>query len=639
MSNTELVQVNGNSIQEKRNEELVLTDEEKFTFVKHYEVNQPEKKTEGKNSENANFSDELIKSLCRKNVYDILSTDNKELEIISNKIPLSWLIQGIIDKFPEDYGDTKVKRVLQKATEGLNKVVSIFTGEEDLSISKMDIILPKLSKRINPWQSDSDVSYLCMNALKNPYKLKEKTFKYWVEIRVKNGGPNVFEDLSQIFASIEETEKNLTEKVFKDLLNSEKIKETKAEDWIKDQKEKFRRNYYIYGLEIAKNMDSWLPDEIDISSSLGSVNSFLKVLDKEIIPNRKNQLETIVTRLFKPGRVKIEIKDSTDSDALNILLNIFRIAIKYMVDSSVKRPFIEKMFAAKNCEQIAIQISKDIICASTIKPDDKKTGYDIETKKLIIKQLSELYENKNLGPEQLSTIIEIIKDFIIREKGQPEKEFAFELLSNILEEDKKKQEYAYIMTKDFDNSKSSSDAGAESYKIMAMHKEIQASEAFRNNEELKLNSINNLCKFYFDDNRKLDDTYKNTIMSFMAEIMIDYEKNTIAVRNTITEKFYQKFSSKSEEQKKFLTYALDKCKDGKEDYQTMITKLPQSIHDEILKIMPDRDKEELMIAIIDIAAGTTKFDDIIDYIVDDKNEEKSRRKVLEFIITKLKKSL
>ena len=55
--------------------------------------------------------------------------------------------------------------------------------------------------------------------------------------------------------------------------------------------------------------------------------------------------------------------------------------------------------------------------------------------------------------------------------------------------------------------------------------------------------------------------------------------------------------------------------------------------------MPDRDKEELMIAIIDKAAGTTKFDDIIDYIVDDKNEEKSRRKVLEFIITKLKKSL
>ena len=636
MSNTELVQVNGNSIQENRNEELVLTDEEKFTFVKHYDA----KKTEGKNFANANFSNELIKSLCRKNVYDILSTDNKELEELSNNIPLEWLVQGIRDKFPEDYSDTNEKRALQNITEKIkiNSIIRNVTGVDKLTIRQIDDILPKLRDMIDSGKSCADVSALCMNALKNPYKLTESTFKLWLDIRLKNGG-DVFTDLSQIFASIEETEKNLTEKVFKDLLNSEKIKETKAEDWIKDQKEKFRRNYYIYGLEIAKNMDSWLPDEIDISSSLGSVNSFLKVLDKEIIPDRKNQLETIVTRLFKPGRVKIEIKDSTDSDALTILLNIFRIAIKYMVDSSVKRPFIEKMFAAKNCEQIAIQISKDIICASTIKPDDKKTGYDIETKKLIIKQLSELYENKNLGPEQLSTIIGIIIDFIIREKGQPEKEFAFELLSNILEEDKKKQEYAYIMTKDFDNSKSSSDAGAESYKIMAMHKEIQASEAFRNNEELKLNSINNLCKFYFDDDRKLDDTYKNTIMSFMAEIMIDYEKNTIAVRNTITEKFYQKFSSKSEEQKKFLTYALDKCKDGKEDYQTMITKLPQSIHDEILKIMPDRDKEELMIAIIDKAAGTTKFDDIIDYIVDDKNEEKSRRKVLEFIITKLKKSL
>ena len=614
----------------------LLTNEERFYFVKAFDSDEIEGHVEPEKYE---VSDDVIYQICRDHAFEVLNPESKYEEEFLKKLPLNAIVQGINNRFPENYSDTWINYAFENTTEklGLEKLKKFF-GYNSLLIKEIDDILSKLITIIQPGQGNKEITGLCRVALWNPYTLKESTFQKWLSLLLKNHDENVFLDLSEIFEKIDENDKNLPEKILKYIIqdNSQKPRRnpfSKAfKNYLEDQREKARARYYGYGMNVLKEVAEWLPEGTDITRSLGSLNSFLTVLDKDSVPDKNNQLETFVLRLFAPGRVKIEIDTNhKNPETINTLSNIFKLAIKYMTDPAVKRTFIERMFALENGEQIAITRSEDILKTNTIELNDKASGYDIDTKKTIIRMLCELYTKDTIAPEQQSTIREIIEHFIITEKEQNSKEFAFSCFSNILNDKERKQIYAHILSMDFDDSVES----AESYKIIKMHREIQESDF---EEAHKLNSINNMCKFYFESKspNKINDTYKTAIMSFMAEVLINYKKNTIAIRDKITGSFYDKLSPK-EEKKNFLIHILNKCENNK----TIIANLPQSIQNAILDSdLEAGNKEEVIIANIEkfVYSDNSDANIIMDYLMDAKTSEISRRKVLGIILDKLKEN-
>lgn len=503
-----------------------------------------------------------------------------------------------------------------------------FFKSSKLKIEDINKILQKLTEKIKKGENNTNVGQLCLKALENPYLLKKSTFSSWLRLLVKNFDSNIFSDLSTIFARVEDCDKNITEGLLKSFLNNEntvpktgfgkKFNDAK-EKLRKDMREKARKEYYEKGLDVLQNINDLLPEEYDITYSLGNLKNFLDVLSKDSVPDSKNRIETFLLHLFTPGRIRLSFGQGSPIET-NTISNIFDLTIDHMTKTEVKREFIERMFSLENCEQIAVNKGKDIL-------EEKSEKYDNETKLFVIDKFSELYKKAELTSDNRVVIQKTITNFFINTEDSKYKEYVYNKFFKILDAQEKESVYRDIMNR-----------APESF-IIEIYKEILNGQDF--SQGLKLNCIEKLSSCF--SNKKTEENSKTDIKSLMADMLLTYKENEHSICDYIISNFYEETLSEEKDKEEFLKLYLGKYEDSNKNNDKL---MPPVIEDDIFKskvISEDKKKNELINRINSyIAEDEEKMksteDFIINHLIDDSLQDDTKKTVLRILLQKAKKT-
>ncbi len=662
-----------------------FTDIEKRKFINAFET----KNTKYK--DDVVPSDVMLQTVAKKNYQAILNPKNAEDDKYLYMADLNSLIDGVQENWPKKYSNRTIDQVPILITNKINMpFVRKTLGSDDI-----EKVRAGLYKKINEREGNKKLAALCRRALENPYLLDISVFENWMDLLIKNFDSDIFADLSNIFVTIN-NEKNIPEKVvnkiFKKSKNGTKDNADKNEIKLRN-----RKQYYQSGERKLKTIIALLPENYDITTSLPSLNNFIKVLEESKLPDVENQIEYFLLELFTPGRIRFSTENDLTSQ--NTISNIYDLCINYFTKPEVKKQFIEHMFNHENCSVLAITKGKELLA-------DNTTKYTPEIKLYVVQKLSELYLNRqNLDDAYVLSIKKCILEYVCKGNNFIIQKNAFYTFFDSVKKDEQNDvigDLLYISQNEIRNN------GNEILKLLwdmcyedklqyaalpdkcrDILKEFQIrvilesddyteknstfksfTDIIRNStpedlehvfedilnqdsnntcdisalheailkeyslpEKMKLNSIKIMCNGY----KKANDSVKGNIKSLMSDILIMEDNEQI--KTVVASTFYRDTLS-HDEQNDFLTFIYNKCNQNGDKFRL----LPKSISDDILQansktINPDA-KNQMMIKLFESfekEKDSSLENDIINYLLSDSNPADGRKVLLMKILDSVHK--
>ena len=526
------------------NKEIVFTDAEKRDFISTFNGN--DVKIKGDDVP----SDLMLQKIARTHYMEILNPVDIENEKYLSIADLDSLVEGIQSNWPKRYSN----RTIDGLKIAINNQLNIPLFKKSLTVKEIDDIREGLIKKISAQEGNKKVSSLCRKALSNPYLLDMPTFENWMALLIKNCDEDIFADLSNIFATINE-EKNIPEKIVNAL-----VKKTNEDQ--KAIKFRNRKEYYQSGVRSLKSILTVLPDCYDISNSLPSLKKFISVLEESELPDVENQIEYFLLNLFKPGKVVFSLDN--DYSSQNIISNIYDLCINYLTKAEVKKQFIEHMFSHENCSVLAITKGKEILL-------DKSRKYSSEIQLYVVQKLSELYENKkNLDAAYVTSIRETIIDYVsTKTDDESIQKETLELFLKSVPETEKTEIVEILVKKNPDNVSN----------LQIAHDLIIDSDSSTPNT--KINTLQSI----FNNYDKSSGAEKNSKKQFLLKVITgDYENE---VRNYAFDLCFKIL--KAEDLEQFITMLWDKCYESSSIFENLTEKWKEGIKDFQIKLILNSD--------------------------------------------------